>query len=162
MSLLLVLASPKGDIFKPMSVLSRSLGEPIPDLARMETEPSLSISGQYLIAKREAEELGQTAILGVDFMDKGLTRLKKEKPGSEKDHLSFRRMFVVGVCPKGVKIWHAGGDGRNETLREHNERQGPEMMEANEFEQFLMDFDRLVGNGKVSLWFHGVSVGSSS
>lgn len=151
MSLILVLASPKSRMKSTMEMLSRSRGEPEPDIARMDTEPSMSLHQQYLAAKEEAEMAGKTTMFGVDLVDKGLIRLKEEQPGSEKAHLSFRRMFIVGVCPKGVKIWLAGGEGRSDTLKEHNERQGHEMMEANEVEQFMLDFDRIVAQGTVSL-----------
>lgn len=155
MSLVLTLACPRADIRKRMTTLSRSLGEPEPDIAMMDKEPSISLRQQYLVAKKEAEASGNTTIFGVDLVDKGLRRLEEEKPGFEKNHLSFRRMFLMGICPKGVKIWQAGGDGRSATLKQHNERQGPGTMEADEVKQFMLDFDRIVGDGRVSLEHSG-------
>lgn len=162
MTLLLALSSPAAEVRSAMAVLSRSFGTPDPDIARMDREPSASLREAYDVARKEARDSGNTTVFGVDLVDKGLTRFNKETPGSQNRPLSFRRMFVVGICPKGVKIWQAGGDGFQDTLKEQNDRQGPGMLEEKDVEQFMADFDRLVSGGKVGVMASRFSVDSNN
>lgn len=154
MALLLALVSPNKQMMHVFTALSCYLGRIDPDVATMEKEPSVSLQKTYYKARVKSVSFDTTTFIAVNLVDKGLKRLVEKDPDSAWKSLSFRRMFLVGVCRKGAKIWQAGGKGLNDDLREHNERQGPQLMKEGEVEQFMLDFDRLAENGGVSFQYN--------
>lgn len=153
MALLLALVSPNEQMMHVFTALSCYLGVIDPNVATMEKEPSVSLQVIYYKARVKSVRLGTTTFIAVNLIDKGLKRLVEEDPDSAWRFLSFRRMFLVGVCRKGAKIWQAGGKGIKDDLREHNERQGPQLMRDGEVQQFMLDFDRLAENGRVNFQY---------
>ena len=137
-TLILVLAAPKAKMQQAFDVFSR---EHDLNLAAIRRRSSASLRQMFDEAKTLATDLQQTTMMGVNLRDVGHTRLAEEEPEVAKAHLTFAHMFVVGVCPKGVKVWQASGLYDGYTIGQDNEHHGPELLDWAEAEQFVKDFE---------------------
>ena len=143
MTLLLTLASSKRNMFDAFARYSKTLGPGDVRVEEMRKKNSASLRKAVLIAKAHARDKGRTTVLGVGLRDVLYTQLcEVHGRGIEKLFASFERMFVLGVCEQGAKLWLVGEEGgQTGSLMESNERMGAGVGEWDELDEFVRDFE---------------------
>ena len=144
LTLLLTLASSEQTMFSAFTQYSRSLGPPAPTVSEMREKKSASLRKAVLCAKASARDKGRTTILGVDLRDVRYDALRERhgNGGIETHFATFGRMFVLGVCPSGAKLWLVGGEGgETGTVWESNEKVGAGVGTWEEMDEFVRAFE---------------------
>lgn len=149
MTLLLTLASSQKYMFDAFAQFSKSLGKPAATTEDMLTKPSASLRKAVLRAKADARDKQRTTVLGVDLRDVRYIQLC-EILGNEagKQFATFARMFVLGICPEGAKLWLVGGEwGETWTVGESNDKSGPAVGTWEEMDEFVRAFEGFAVSG---------------
>ena len=130
-------------MFDAFARFSKSLGPPEATLDEMQTKPSASLRKAVLRAKADAREKQRTTVLGVNLRDGWYSRLYQRVGNeAEKYYATFERMFVLGVCPEGAKLWLVGGEwGETGTVGESNAKAGPAVGTWEEMDEFVAAFE---------------------
>lgn len=153
MALLCVFASAKEDALKALAHFNRTLGPPEPNVATTLQRPLESLRAAYQIAKSAAQTLGKRTLITVSLRDLGFERLGEAGQGEAQEHVSFARMFALGVCPQGTKIWQDGGIGYEERFGEMNESKGDGLTSWDDLEIWLVAFEVIaVADGGKGRW----------
>ncbi|KAF6235461.1 hypothetical protein HO173_006144 [Letharia columbiana] len=162
MTLLLTLAASDKAMFDAFARFSKSLGRPAPSVESMRTgRNSASLRKAVLRAKADAADKRRTTVLGVDLRDVRYGALCERHGRGVAEHFAtFARMFVLGVCPAGAKLWLVGGPGgETATVWESNVKVGAGVGTWEEMDEFVRAFEGFaVSNGqwnsKRFKWFH--------
>ncbi len=145
MTLLLTLASSPRSMFAAFTHYSRSMGPPAPSVTEMrQGKPFASLRKAVLCAKASARDRGRTTLLGVDLRDVGYSALCERYGRGEIEarFATFGRMFVLGVCAEGAKLWLVGGEwGEVATVWESNGKVGAGVGTWEEMDEFVKAFE---------------------
>ena len=130
-------------MFDAFARFSKSLGAPALKVAEMRRRKSASLRKAVLRAKADAVDKRRTTVLGVELRDVRYALLCEEH-GKEIEKLfaTFGRMFVLGVCPGGAKLWLVGGEGgETGTVWEGNGKVGAGVGGWEEMDEFVRAFE---------------------
>lgn len=143
MTLLLTLASSEKHMFDAFARFSKSLGKPTLKVEEMRKRHSASLRKAVIRAKADAGEKQRTTVLGVDLRDVRYSELcEVHGKDVEKHFATFARMFVLGICPGGAKLWLVGGEwGETATVWESNRKVGPAVGTWEEMDEFVRAFE---------------------
>ena len=142
MALTLTLASSEKDAFDAFALFSKSLGRPTLRVEDMRKKNSASLRKAVLRAKDDASNKKRTTILGVDLRDLRYSQLCEQHGNIEGHFATFARMFVLGVCPEGAKLWLVGGEwGETATVWESNNKVGAALGTWEELDEFVRAFE---------------------
>lgn len=142
MALTLTLASSEKDAFDAFARFSKSLGRPTLRVEDMRKKNSASLRKAVLRAKDDASNKKRTTILGVDLRDLRYSQLCEQHGNIEGHFATFARMFVLGVCPEGAKLWLVGGEwGETVTVWESNNKVGAALGTWEEMDEFVRAFE---------------------
>lgn len=149
MTLLLTLASSKKHMFDAFARFSKSLGKPALSVEEMRQGHSASLRKAVIRAKADAEGKQRTTVLGVNLRDVRYSELCEVLGnGIEKHFATFGRMFVLGICPEGAKLWLVGGEwGETGTVWESNLKVGPAVGTWEEMDEFVRAFEGFAVSG---------------
>ena len=143
MTLLLTLAASEKHMFDAFARFSKSLGAPALKVSEMRKNTSVSLRKAVIRAKADALDKRRTTVLGVELRDVRYALLCEEH-GKEIEKLfaTFGRMFVLGVCPEGAKLWLVGGEGgETGTVWEGNGKVGAGVGGWEEMDEFVRAFE---------------------
>lgn len=143
LTLILTLAASERDMFDTFARFSRSLGKPAMRVEEMRKKGSASLRKAVIRAKDDAERKQRTTVLGVDLRDLLYAQLcEVHGKDIEKHFATFARMFVLGVCPGGAKLWLVGGEwGETGTVWESNCKVGAAVGTWEEMDEFVRAFE---------------------
>lgn len=143
LTLILTLAASSKGKFGAFARFSKSLGTPALKAEEMRTTKSASLRKAVLRAKDDAEKKQRTTVLGVNLRDVLFTQLcEVHGKDIEKYFATFGRMFVLGVCPGGAKLWLVGGEGgETRTVWEGNGKMGQGVGSWEEMDEFVRGFE---------------------
>lgn len=143
MTLLLTLASSEKTMFDALAHFSKSLGKRAPTAEATRTASPASLRKAILRAKDEAMKKQRTTVLGVNLRDVLHAQLCEVHGKRIEAHFAtFARMFVLGVCPEGAKLWLVGGEGgETATVWESNCKVGPAVGTWEEMDEFVRAFE---------------------
>ena len=130
-------------MFDAFARFSKSLGAPALKVSEMRKKTSASLRKAVIRAKVDAADKGRTTVLGVELRDVRYAQLCEEH-GKEIEKLfaTFGRMFVLGVCPEGAKLWLVGGEGdETGTVWEGNGKMGAGVGGWEEMDEFVRAFE---------------------
>lgn len=143
LTLVLTLAASERDTFDAFARFSKSLGKPALRVEEMRKKGSASLRKAVLRAKDDAERKRRTTVLGVELRDLLYAQLcEVHGKDIEKHFATFARMFVLGVCPGGAKLWLVGGEwGETGTVWESNCKVGAAVGTWEEMDEFVRAFE---------------------
>lgn len=143
MTLLLTLASSPNNAFDAFAHHSKSLGRPGLRVEAMRKKAPASLRKAVIRAKADAASKQRTTILGVSLRDVLYSQLcEVHGKGIEGHFATFARMFVLGVCAEGAKLWLVGGEwGETATVWESNDKVGAAVGTWEEMDEFVRDFE---------------------
>lgn len=149
MTLLLTLASSTKHMFDAFARFSKSLGKPGLQVEEMRQKHSASLRKAVIRAKADAVGKQRTTVLGVDLRDVRYSELCEVLGNEvEKHFATFGRMFVLGICPQGAKLWLVGGEwGETGTVWESNLKVGPAVGTWDEMDEFVRAFEGFAVSG---------------
>ncbi len=120
------------------------MGPPALSATEMRQTKPASLRKAVLCAKASARDKGRTTVLGVDLRDVGYSALCERygREDIEARFATFGRMFVLGVCAEGAKLWLVGGEwGEVSTVWESNGKVGAGVGTWEEMDEFVKAFE---------------------
>lgn len=143
MTLILTLAASEKTMFDAFARFTKSLGAPALKAEAMQKVKSASLRKAVLRAKDDAANKQRTTVLGVNLRDVHHSQLcERYGKDFEERFATFARMFVLGICPDGAKLWLVGGPwGETGTVWESNSKAGAAVGTWEEMDEFVRDFE---------------------
>ena len=143
LALILTLAASPRYMFHTFAPFSKSLGAPPLKSYEMRLRPSASLRKAVLRARADAVARHRTTVLGVILRDVRYSEMCEFYGKDTGKHFAtFARMFALGVCPEGAKLWLVGGDGSElSTVRDANDDSEAGVGTFEEMNDFVREFE---------------------